>query len=271
MRASSQTALESAAQRWEPILRQAGDRARDYGEQLFGVVDLLESSPALRRALTDPARDGEDKARLVESLLADHADAEVRDLVAGMVRSRWSSEADLPPALEELGVGSLLAAAEHRGEILTVEDELFKLDRIFATNRDLRSHLMSVDLDAEHREALLDRLLSGKVLETTRLLVHRAAGRNEGESLLQRIAGIAEMAAARRQLLVAQVTVAAPLTEAQRTRLSAVLSRSYGREVLLTVGVDPEVVGGVRIQIGDELIDGTLNTRLTEAERRFAG
>ena len=62
----------------------------------------------------------------------------------------------------------------------------------------------------------------------------------------------------------------APLTGEQRRRLEAALARRYGR-VRLNVDVDPEVVGGVRVQVGSELVDGTVRARLDEAHRRLAG
>ncbi|WP_418607109.1 hypothetical protein [Georgenia sp. SUBG003] len=98
MRASSQAALDRARERWEPVLRQAGERARTLGEQLFGVVDVLDSSVALRRALTEPSRAGEDKAGLTRDVFTGKADAEVVDLLAGLVRERWSEPRDLADA-----------------------------------------------------------------------------------------------------------------------------------------------------------------------------
>jgi F-type H+-transporting ATPase subunit delta len=78
-------------------------------------------------------------------------------------------------------------------------------------------------------------------------------------------------AAARRNASIATVRVAADLTEEERTRLSDLLGRQYGREIQLNVIVDPSVVGGVRIDIGDEVIDGTIAARLDEARRRISG
>jgi F-type H+-transporting ATPase subunit delta len=70
---------------------------------------------------------------------------------------------------------------------------------------------------------------------------------------------------------VATVRVARPLSDADRRRLTEALSRTYGREIHLNVVVDPEVIGGIRVEIGDDVIDGTVSSRLDEARRRLAG
>ena len=53
--------------------------------------------------------------------------------------------------------------------------------------------------------------------------------------------------------------------------MSGVLARQYDRPVHLNVVVDPEVIGGIRVEIGDDVIDGTVSSRLDEARRRLAG
>ena len=70
---------------------------------------------------------------------------------------------------------------------------------------------------------------------------------------------------------MARITSAVPLTAAQRERLAAGLQRLYGKPVHLDMDVDPNVVGGLRVQVGDEVIDGSLSTRLDDAARRIAG
>ncbi|MCX8527540.1 MAG: F0F1 ATP synthase subunit delta, partial [Candidatus Nanopelagicales bacterium] len=71
--------------------------------------------------------------------------------------------------------------------------------------------------------------------------------------------------------VVADVRVAAPLDDAQRNRLQSLLSQIKGREVRLNVAVDPSVLGGVFVQIGDEVIDGTVVTRMEQARRALLG
>ena len=70
---------------------------------------------------------------------------------------------------------------------------------------------------------------------------------------------------------VATVRVARPLADADRERLADALARTYGRDVHLNVIVDPDVLGGIRVEIGDDVIDGTVSSRLDDAGRRLAG
>ena len=85
------------------------------------------------------------------------------------------------------------------------------------------------------------------------------------------IAWYGSVAAERRKRLVAAVTSASVLTEAQETRLGALLERAYGRAVQLNVTVDPTVIGGLRIQVGADVVDSTVLSRLADARRRLAG
>lgn len=271
MRASSEAALAQARDRWEPVLREVGDRSRDLGEQLFAVVDILDGSASLRRALTDPSRVGQDKAQLAAAVFAGRVDPAVVDLVSGLVRERWSDAGDLAEAVESLAVTSVLAAAERAGRLETVEDETYRVVRMFAEERDLRMAIEDRAVSGERRAALLDAVLGGKVVEETLVLAVRAARSLRRRSVTAALRAVTELAAERRKHIVASVTSAVPLTNAQIERLSAILSRSYGKEVEVHVGLDPELVGGVRVQVGDDVIDGTLSTRLAEARRRLAG
>ena len=60
-----------------------------------------------------------------------------------------------------------------------------------------------------------------------------------------------------------------PLEADQRSRLRAALSRQAGRDVVLQEVVDPGLLGGVRVELGDEVVEGTVAGRLDEARRLF--
>lgn len=271
MRATSQASLRAAADRWEPVLQQAGADAATYGEQLFAVVDALDSSAGLRRALTEPTRDGGDKSAVVTQILDGKVDGPVLDLVSGMVRDRWSADADLADAIDELAVTSYLASAEAKGELSRLEEDTFRLTRVLAENRDLRFSLGDRDATPQRREALLAGVFAGKVSEDTLALVTRAVRSLRERTLTAALSRISELAAHRRRQLVAVVTAAIPLTETQQNRLGELLARTYGREVQLNIAVDPAVQGGFRIQVGDEVVDATILSRLDQARRRLAG
>lgn len=271
MRASSQASLEAAEQRWEPVLGQSGEQALELGRELFSVVDVLDSSPALRRALTDPGRSADDKAALVAEVFGSKIAGSVVDLVSGMVRSRWSAEEDIAEAASRLAIDSVLASAAATGSLELVEEEVFRVNRLLAANRDLRLALADSSMPMGRRQDLLRTVFADKVAPATAHLLERALTSTRHASLTAALNEISELAAHRRRRLVAVVTAATPLTTAQRDRLAGTLARSYGRQVQVNVAVDPDVLGGLKIQIGDDVLDGTILARLDDARRRLAG
>jgi F-type H+-transporting ATPase subunit delta len=108
---------------------------------------------------------------------------------------------------------------------------------------------------------------AGRAREATLRLVEVAVLRRRGRSLEDVLRELSELAAGRRERYVAHVRVAVPLDASQQERLQASLTRIYGRAVQLQVDVDPTVVGGAQVRVGDEVLDGTV-TRKLEAARR---
>jgi F-type H+-transporting ATPase subunit delta len=239
------------------------------GDELFGVTRLLDEQSSVRAALTDPSRSADDKSALISQLLSGKVSDPVKEFVAGTVRSRWSVPGDLPEAIDSLGVNAVLDSAQRHDRLDEVEDDVFRFSRILLAQPDLRVALTDRSVPADRKEDLLVDLLKDKVsVEAARLIVHSVV-EARGRSLESALENVSEAAAARRQRLVANVTVAAPLTEAQRGRLAAALAQQFGHEVHLNVVLDGDVVGGLRVSLGDEVIDGTLATRLDEAQRRI--
>jgi F-type H+-transporting ATPase subunit delta len=270
MRGTSGASLTSAQERFEPVLRSAGTESVTLGEQLFVVTDALDGSAALRRSLADPSRLGEDKARVVAAVLSGF-DERVVDVVSGVVRSRWSADADLVDAVERLAIDAVLAGAQSRDALETVEDELFRLTRGLAGQREARQALSDGSSTPERRAAFVDTLLEGKVDAATLVLARRATTAVRGRRYVASLTWFGDIAAERRRRLVASVVSASVLTQAQEDRLAALLERSYGRAVQLNVTVDPTVVGGLRIQVGADVVDSTVLSRLADAGRRLAG
>ncbi len=267
----SRGSLAAGQERLEALLAVAGTDAARVGEDLLGVTDLLASSPGLRRALTDPSRDGDAKAGLVTSLLGSRIGTSGADVVAGLARARWSRPGDLTDAVEALAVAAVLAGAEGAGRLDAVEDELFRFARTVAGDNALRDAFSARTAGADRKAALVRTLLAGRAAPETVRLAVQAATNPRGTRTESVLEGFVEAAARRRRQLVAEVTSAVPLDADRRDRLAAALRRLYGREIRLNVDVDPHVVGGLRVQVGGELIDGTVSGRLDEARRRLAG
>ena len=238
------------------------------GEDLFAVADLLRNEPTLRRVATDASVPGEAKASLLRGVLTGKVSGEALDVVTTGVSQRWTQGRDLADTLERLGVVSVVRSAGPDAERL--EDELFAFGQLVKANPELRDALSDPARSREDKSALLRDLMGDKVLPATIALVQQSlAGsyRTVGVAL----ADFQKVAAEVRGQGVATVHVAQPLSDVDRQRLADALARTYDREIHLNVVVDPQVVGGIRVEIGDDVIDGTVASRLDEARRKLAG
>lgn len=271
MRGISRESFAAARDRLEALLRAPSTDLVRLGSDLFGVTGVLAGSAGLRRALTDPARTGEAKAQMITRLLDGKVGPDAVDLVAELARARWGSAGDLTDAVEALGVEALLAQAEKSGRLEALEDELFRFARTIAADVGLRDAFSTRTEGAGRKRELVARLLRDQAGAESLLLAEQAAAAPRGlrtERVLQRFVAAA---ASRRQQLVAEVVSANPLTGAERDRLAAALQRIYGRALQIHAEVDPAVVGGLRVQVGGETVDGTIASRFEDARRRLAG
>lgn len=244
--------------------------AAPAADELFAVTGLLDHEPALRRALTEVTSPQAARAGLARDVLGGRVSPATVDLVAGMVSTPWAAPRDLADATEELAVMATAADAERQGQLDDLEDELFRFGRIVGAEPELRSVLSSPLAPGDGKRSLLENLLAGKVTAATLRLITQAAVHPRGRGLDASLDEYARLAAAWRQRLIAVVRVAAGLTDRQRGRLAAALARIYGHDVHLNVVIDPGIVGGMSIQIGDEYIDGSVASRLAQLRQRLA-
>ena len=156
------------------------------------------------------------------------------------------------------------------GELDAVEDQLFEAQRIIDGERDLRSVLLDRTIPADRKRTLIDSIFGGKVVGATLALLKQAAATRTGsfDTVLEHFA---DEVAARRNRTLAEVRTATPLDDAQAGSLRSALSAKYGKEVHLNTIIDPSVVGGLKVTIGDDVIDGTIAGRLEDARRQLIG
>ncbi|WP_433140984.1 F0F1 ATP synthase subunit delta [Actinomadura nitritigenes] len=267
--AVSRASLAEARERLEAVISSAGPDLDGLGGDLFAVLHLIDREHGLRRAVSDPARDGADKAQLVRILLEGKVSPAALGLVADVVRMRWSTPSELSDAVEALAVTAESARAEAAGRLDDLEDELFRFSRVLESEIELRGALAGPGLPADRKAGLVEALLDGKVQPATLTLIRELVLRPRGRSLEGGLAEYGRIVAQRRQRLVALVRTPVALTDAQRTRLAAVLAAAYGHEVHLNIELDPTAIGGLSIEIGDEIIDGTIAGRLDDVRRRL--
>lgn len=252
------------------------DRAVDAQElspalaaELFAVADLLAETAPLRNALADPTMPDDRRRELATGVLAGRVSAAATAVAGEAAKLRWGSASGLTAALERQGVRALLGYAQAAGKLDAVEDELFRFSRAVAADPRLRQALDDRTAPAAVRAQLVRDLLALKAEPATVELAQRAAI-SGGRSIEATLADYLKLAAAARQRAIATVTVARAMTAAQRERLRAALVAQLGREVNLQVIVDPAVLGGARVQVGDEVIEGTVAGRLAAAEHQLS-
>jgi F-type H+-transporting ATPase subunit delta len=265
--AASRGALRTARKSLTDLAAELPEAAGIGGvsEGLFGVVGLLDRSGQLRRALGDPTTAQEAKSGLLDSLLGDQLDPLAMRVLKEIVGQRWSSPRDLVDAAEVLAVQAAFLVAEADGSLDDVEDELFRFSRIVAHDPTLRAVLTDRGLDSDRKSALLTGLLGERTRPETLRLITSLVAAPRGRTLEDGLAEYARLAAEIRERSVARVTSAVRLTDAQEERLAAALARSLGRQVQLQVDVDPAVIGGLVVRVGDEVIDGTTKHHLRAA------
>ncbi|MPZ27706.1 MAG: F0F1 ATP synthase subunit delta [Micromonosporaceae bacterium] len=245
------------------------EQLRAVAEELLATAGLLAREVRLRRALSDPARAGADRAALLRGLLGDRVGEATRELLDTLVAGRWSAPSELLDGCEQLGVQALLASSDRAGALAEVEDELFRFGQVVSGDRELASAVGDRGVPVERRGGLTDQLLSGAT-EITARLVRVALGGFGGRSVAGALTRLVELAAERRNRSVAYITVATPLSEVAEQRLGAALSARYRRDVSVKTTVDPRVLGGARVQIGADLYDGTVAHRLAQARTALA-
>jgi F-type H+-transporting ATPase subunit delta len=248
----------------------AGADGTAVADGLFAAADALRLQPALRRAATDPSAPAEAKAALAKGLFAERLDPKATDIVVDAVTQRWARSGDLAAALEQLAVVAVVRAADAAGEGDRLEAELFTFGRAVADNPTLRDALSDPARSVSDKQQLVASLLEGKASAATLRLARRAVT-TVHLTVTRAIDDYTKLAAESRDRLVALVRAAHPLDEGERDRLAGVLAGQYDRPVHLNVVVEPALLGGIRVEIGDQVIDGTISTRLDDARRRLVG
>jgi F-type H+-transporting ATPase subunit delta len=271
MRGVSRTSQAGLADRLAAEDISSATVAVKLADELFSVVGLLDTEHGLRRALSDPGKPAEEKGAVASALLRGKVTRRTEALVVAAVESRWATQGDMVDAIEELAADSMVLAADADNSLDEMEDELFRFNRVVAAQPDLRAALADVSLPTERKRDLLRALLNGKVSAVTLGLITQVVTHPRGRSLGQALDMCAGIAARRREQLIAVVRSAVELSATQRRRLAETLAASYGHRIHLNVVLDPSVVGGISVHIGDELIDGTAASRLSAVRRKLAG
>jgi F-type H+-transporting ATPase subunit delta len=238
------------------------------GEELLATGRIIGGSAQLQSFLGDPSVDAAEKKAFVSRVFSSKIGAETLTVLDDVVSRRWSKHSDVLVALEELGLRTLARSA---GGSVSIEAELHGFGEAVASNAELELALGSKLGDVEAKLTLVDALLAGKAAPQTVAIVRHLVAQPRGRRIGALLAEAARIVADEAGKSLAAVTSAGPIPAAQLERLQKGLSSLYGRPLSINLVVDPAVVGGLRIQVGDDVIDGSLSARINELRLQLAG
>ncbi|WP_349898506.1 F0F1 ATP synthase subunit delta [Parafrigoribacterium soli] len=234
-------------------------------EELFAASRVIGDSGQLRSLLSDP--DAGEKEAVIAAVFGSSVSDTTRQLLFDIASRRWSNDQDLIAGLEELGYR---AAAESADSAASIDRELFEFAGVVASNSELELAVGSKLDAAGNKVALVERLLANKASAQTTAIVRHLVQAPRGRRFGAAVQHAASIVAAQAGLAVATVTSAVPIAPAQLARLEKGLAASYGRELRINQIVDPELIGGLRVQMGDEIIDGSVASKLGELRLQLA-
>lgn len=166
---------------------------------------------------------------------------------------------------------ALFSVARAEGVLPTVENELYGFAKTLEQHNDLRETLTDATLPAQTKKDVIGDLLTDRANPVTVTVLGFVVDAGRAKEIPSIVQQLAELAANDRQLALAEVRSAVPLSDAQQSRIAAALSEATGRQVDVKVVVDPSVVGGIVARVGDEVFDGSVATRLAQAKQQLTG
>lgn len=252
-----------------PKLRDTREDAWRIGDELFTITKVLDDSIQLERALTDPSRPVADKVAVLKELLGDNAHPMTMEIMTDLVSRRWSRARDIANAVEDFGVDAMMYYADATDATLQVSIELSELHSALLNLPVVRAKLYDYQATSEARVKLFREVFSGKTLnKVTMRLAEHATCNLRRRRYLETIQWLINKFSRHMGESMVTVTTATPLKKEQIKRLVEVYSAKVGRQVHINSVVDPTVLGGMRIQVGDEVTDNTVVAQLQNLHRK---
>ena len=235
--------------------------------ELFHIWSSLDSSIGLRRALTDPARDATSKSELIANLFGKVLSAKALEIFSKAVSLRWSNPAQLADAIEQIAVEAEAAVANVDDKLDLVLSEIFNFSKIILENPELRLALINRADSVERKQELLKSIFGQKFTSSSQRLLSKSVEGRGNRGIEKSISAYSNALTARRNRVNAHIKSSIALSDGQAKKLADSLTKKIGQPVHLNIEIDPNVLGGISIRFGDEVIDGTISNRLAEASR----
>ena len=251
-----------------PKLRNSGEDAWRIGNELFTITSALDHNIQLERALTDPSRPVEDKVAVVKTLIGNQAHPLVMEIMSDLVSRRWSRVSDIANAVEDFGVDGMMYYADHTNTTLQVSVELAELHSALLNLPVVRTKLYDATVSSEARIKLLYSLIGdADFTKVTKRLAEHATCNLRNRRYLQTIQWLINKFSRHMGESMVTVTTATPLSKEQVEKLIAIYTAKTGHPVHINSVVDPTVMGGMRIQVGDEVTDNPVVAQLQHLQR----
>ena len=268
---SSRQSLVAARAKLDAAVKGAtADSAAKLSSELFLAAEVLASNVPLRRAFADMSRDAASKETLVKDLFGKTLGSAALTVLTDVATLRWSAGGDVVYVLEQLAIEAEGSAANINGELDRVEDELFEISRVIAENFELRKALVGPGTTSA-KSTLVSDVLGKRASESTVRLAAALVTSLRGRSIEAGFADYLSALANRRNRLIANVRVAAAITDTQKVRLAQAIEKQVGQPIRVNIQVDPTLIGGVSVKFADELVDGSISNRLAGAGRALVG
>jgi len=239
----------------------------DVADELFQAARTISGSSHLASALADAAAPSEARAKVVADVFGPSFGSVTVALLTQVVAERWSSSSQLIDGIEELALRAASVAASE----VDLEGELFQFSRTVTENPELELALGGRNGDPAAKSTLVTTLLDGRASTAAVLVISSLVRESRERRVRPLLTRAMSIVADQRSRVVATVVSATPLAPAQVDRLKTALAQRYGIDVSLNTVIDPSIVGGLRVQIADDVIDASISARLADLRQRLAG
>jgi len=267
MASSTRQALAAAKDALAPSLAKADLK---FAEEIFAIGAAVGSSVQLRNILSDPSGENKAKAGALQAVFGKAVSKEALEFATTLSGYRWSKGGDLVAAFTQLGVFTIAGIVAKSKKLQELEGELFAFNQALASDRELQSAFSSRQATLEAKLELINALTKKKVSDAAAILLRNAVIISKNVRLAVVLEGFIKQVSAYAERLVANVTVASELSKSQLERLQASLTKTYGQDINLNVAIDPSILGGVKVQVAGEIIDGSVVARLNQAKMQLA-
>lgn len=232
-------------------------------EQLLEVSAVLSDNRQLAQILADNAVPAAEKAQLQAQVFKGLL-PEVAAVLTRAGELAWSSIDDFIEGVRTMGVraGAKLDS--------NLDEELLQVARVISSSHELELTLADKLSEASYKLNAFEAVFAGKISRVAQAIAANLIAYPRGHRVAQLLREAANTAADEHGNLLAIVTVAAPLDGIREARLRQALTSRFGRPVKISTEINPELLGSVRVQVGDLVIDDSVRRRLEDLKLKLA-